>query len=118
MRQHIPDYLLLTGQAPVVVDVKPLHRLSKPEVAFTFDWTREAVPDPRSTHLELISKGWWKAAVSMWSVPSSIACLRGVGRVVPVARCAEVGGGIAVEAQCAESDAVGGRIAEAPCRWR
>jgi hypothetical protein len=27
----------------VVVEVKPLRRLSKPEVAFTFDWTREAV---------------------------------------------------------------------------
>lgn len=47
-RRHIPDYLLLTGQVPVVVDVKPLHRLSKPEVAFTFDWTRRAVE----------SRGW------------------------------------------------------------
>ncbi|MFF4667617.1 hypothetical protein [Streptomyces sp. NPDC001282] len=30
VRRHIPDCLLLTGQVPVVVDVKPLHRLSKP----------------------------------------------------------------------------------------
>ncbi|WP_392751829.1 TnsA-like heteromeric transposase endonuclease subunit [Streptomyces sp. LN590] len=43
VRKHIPDYLLITGQGPVVVDVKPLHRVSKPEVAFTFDWTRRTV---------------------------------------------------------------------------
>lgn len=48
VRKHIPDYLLLTGQVPVVVDVKPLHRLSKPEVEFTFGWTRRAVE----------SRGW------------------------------------------------------------
>jgi hypothetical protein len=28
-RKHIPDYLLITDQVPVVADVKPLHRLSK-----------------------------------------------------------------------------------------
>jgi hypothetical protein len=55
-RKHIPDYLLLTGQVPVVVDVKPLHRLSKPEVAFTFDWTRRAVE----------SRGW---KYEVWSEP-------------------------------------------------
>ncbi|MFG2329840.1 TnsA-like heteromeric transposase endonuclease subunit [Streptomyces sp. NPDC048604] len=43
VRKHIPDYLLVTDEGPVVVDVKPLHRLSKPEVAFTFGWTREVV---------------------------------------------------------------------------
>ncbi|MFD5266810.1 TnsA-like heteromeric transposase endonuclease subunit [Streptomyces sp. NPDC058335] len=42
-RKNIPDYLLMTDQVPVVVDVKPLHRLSEPEVAFTFDWTRRVV---------------------------------------------------------------------------
>ncbi|MET8347116.1 TnsA-like heteromeric transposase endonuclease subunit [Streptomyces microflavus] len=42
-RRHIPDYLLITDQGPVVVDVKPLRRLSRPEVVFTFDWTRELV---------------------------------------------------------------------------
>ncbi|MFJ3995249.1 MULTISPECIES: TnsA-like heteromeric transposase endonuclease subunit [Streptomyces] len=56
MRRHIPDYLLLTGQVPVVVDVKPLQRLSKPEVAFTFDWTRRAVE----------SRGW---KYEVWSEP-------------------------------------------------
>ncbi|MFD9813162.1 TnsA-like heteromeric transposase endonuclease subunit [Streptomyces sp. NPDC059080] len=56
VRRHIPDYLLLTGQVPVVVDVKPLHRLSKPEVAFTFDWTRRAVE----------SRGW---KYEVWTEP-------------------------------------------------
>ncbi|MFI9567847.1 hypothetical protein [Streptomyces rishiriensis] len=39
-----------------MVDVKPLHRLSKPEVAFTFDWTRRAVE----------SRGW---KYEVWSEP-------------------------------------------------
>ncbi|KUH37111.1 transposase [Streptomyces kanasensis] len=59
VRRHIPDYLLLTEQAPVVVDVKPLHRLSKPEVAITFDWTRQAV--------EL--RGW---KYEVWSEPPAV----------------------------------------------
>ncbi len=42
-RKHIPDYLLLTGSGPVVVDVKPRHRLARPEVAQTFGWTRTLV---------------------------------------------------------------------------
>lgn len=42
-RKHIPDYLLLTGTGPVVVDVKPRHRLARPEVALTFGWTRVLV---------------------------------------------------------------------------
>ncbi|MGP4089955.1 TnsA-like heteromeric transposase endonuclease subunit [Streptomyces sp. KR55] len=56
VRKHIPDYLLITGQGPVVVDVKPLHRVSKPEVAFTFDWTRRTVE----------SRGW---QYEVWSEP-------------------------------------------------
>ncbi|MEU2131466.1 TnsA-like heteromeric transposase endonuclease subunit [Streptomyces sp. NPDC018352] len=59
VRRHIPDYLLLTEQVPVVVDVKPLHRLSKPEVALTFDWTRQAV--------EL--RGW---KYEVWSEPPAV----------------------------------------------
>ncbi|MFF3515970.1 TnsA-like heteromeric transposase endonuclease subunit, partial [Streptomyces sp. NPDC002573] len=59
VRRHIPDYLLLTRQVPVVVDVKPLHRLSKPEVAFTFGWTRQAVE----------SRGW---TYEVWSEPSAV----------------------------------------------
>lgn len=42
-RRHVPDYLLITDTGPVVVDVKPRHRLDRPEVAATFDWTREVV---------------------------------------------------------------------------
>ncbi|MEU8522568.1 TnsA-like heteromeric transposase endonuclease subunit [Streptomyces sp. NPDC048577] len=56
VRKHIPDYLLLTDEGPVVVDVKPRHRLEKPEVAFTFAWTREAVT----------SRGW---QYEVWSEP-------------------------------------------------
>lgn len=36
VRKHIPDFLLLTREGPLVVDVKPSRRLETPEVAFTF----------------------------------------------------------------------------------
>jgi hypothetical protein len=55
-RKHIPDYLLLTALGPEVVDVKPRHRLTKPEVAFTFDWTRDLVE----------ARGW---KYTVWSEP-------------------------------------------------
>lgn len=42
-RRHVPDYLLLTDAGPVVVDVKPAHRLDRSEVAATLAWTRTAV---------------------------------------------------------------------------
>jgi hypothetical protein len=42
-RRHIPDYWLLTGDGPVVVDVKPEDRLVDPVVVATFDWAREVV---------------------------------------------------------------------------
>ncbi len=42
-RRHIPDFLLLTDDGPIVVDVKPLGRLAKPSVKSTFAWTRELV---------------------------------------------------------------------------
>jgi len=32
-RKHVPDYLLITDHGPVIVDVKPLRRLSNSEVA-------------------------------------------------------------------------------------
>jgi len=44
--RHIPDYLLLTEDGPVVVDVKPADLLDDPVVAETFGW----VLDPRETH--------------------------------------------------------------------
>lgn len=58
-RKHIPDYLLITDQGPTVVDVKPAHRLSKPEVAATFAWTRAA----------LERRGWM---YEVWSEPNEV----------------------------------------------
>ena len=43
IRRHIPDYLLLTEDGPVVVDVKPADLLDDPEVAETFEWVRDVV---------------------------------------------------------------------------
>jgi hypothetical protein len=48
LRRHVPDCLLFTGAEPVVVDVKPRHRVARPENAFTFAWTKRAVE----------SRGW------------------------------------------------------------
>ncbi|MDX3852952.1 MULTISPECIES: TnsA-like heteromeric transposase endonuclease subunit [unclassified Streptomyces] len=58
VRKHIPDYLLISEDGPVVVDVKPRHRVAKPEVAFTFDWTRRL----------LETRGW---RYVVWSEPAS-----------------------------------------------
>lgn len=41
MRRHIPDYCLLTRDAPIVIDVKPSQKMAKPIVRATFAWTRE-----------------------------------------------------------------------------
>ncbi|BBX30703.1 TnsA-like heteromeric transposase endonuclease subunit [Mycolicibacterium alvei] len=43
VRRHVPDFLLIDEQGPIVVDVKPLARLGKPKVSFTLDWTRKIV---------------------------------------------------------------------------
>lgn len=56
VRRHIPDYMLFTGAEPIVVDVKPRHRVSKPENVFTFAWTKKAVE----------SRGW---RYEVWSEP-------------------------------------------------
>jgi hypothetical protein len=58
-RKHIPDYLLITEHGPTVVDVKPVHRLSRPEVAETFAWTRAA----------LERRGW---RYEVWSEPDEV----------------------------------------------
>ena len=47
-RRHIPDYLFVTNQGPVVVDVKPQRRLADSTTVSTFEWTRAAVQ----------SRGW------------------------------------------------------------
>jgi hypothetical protein len=57
-RKHIPDYFLVTDRGPVVVDVKPGHQLTKPQVAFTFAWTRQLVK----------ARGW---RYEVWSEPPS-----------------------------------------------
>jgi hypothetical protein len=57
--KHIPDFLLLTDRGPMVVDVKPAHRLSKPEIAATFAWTRTA----------LERRGW---IYEVWSEPNEV----------------------------------------------
>jgi hypothetical protein len=56
IRKHIPDYFLVIGHGPVVVDVRPGHLLARPKVAFTFAWTRQLVE----------ARGW---RYEIWSEP-------------------------------------------------
>ncbi|GAA1159747.1 TnsA-like heteromeric transposase endonuclease subunit [Streptomyces hebeiensis] len=56
IRKHVPDYFLSTQRGPVVVDVKPHHRLAQGETAATFAWTRQAVE----------ARGW---RYEVWSEP-------------------------------------------------
>lgn len=44
-RRHIPDFLLSTRNGPIVVDVKPRHRVAVPKVAYTLAWTRHLIED-------------------------------------------------------------------------
>lgn len=71
-RRHVPDYLLLRDDGPIVVDVKPARLLTKPEVAFTFAWTRLVVE----------SRGWRYQIASEPAEPelSSIRFLAGYRR--------------------------------------
>jgi hypothetical protein len=59
VRKHIPDYLLVTDTGPIVVDVKPRHRVDSPDNAFTFTWTRQVVE----------ARGW---RYEVWSEPPSV----------------------------------------------
>jgi hypothetical protein len=43
IRKHVPDFLLVTEEGLVIVDVKPSARLSNPKIRFTLDWTRKLV---------------------------------------------------------------------------
>lgn len=56
VRRHVPDFLLVDEQGPVVVDVKPLARLGNPKVSFVSDWTRKLVE----------GRGW---RYEVWSEP-------------------------------------------------
>jgi hypothetical protein len=55
-RRHVPDFLLITAQGPIVVDVKPLAKLENPRVRFTLEWTRNLVE----------RRGW---RYEIWSEP-------------------------------------------------
>ncbi|WP_424078281.1 TnsA-like heteromeric transposase endonuclease subunit [Mycobacterium sp.] len=55
-RRHVPDFFLTTPDGPIVVDVKPVGRLQKPEIAFTLAWTRRLVQQ----------RGW---RYEIWSEP-------------------------------------------------
>ena len=57
--QHVPDYLLITENGPVVVDVKPKDKLEDPVVASTLAWTRAAIE----------SRGW---SYEVWSEPPAV----------------------------------------------
>jgi hypothetical protein len=59
VRKHVSDYLLLTNTGPIVVDVKPRHRVNRPDNAFTFTWTRQVVA----------SRGW---RYEVWSAPPPV----------------------------------------------
>lgn len=58
-RKHVPDFLLVTESGPIVVDVKPRHRLNWPEVSSTLAWSRAAVE----------SRGW---RYEVWSEPPPV----------------------------------------------
>lgn len=76
MRKHVPDYLLLTDNGPVVVDVKPRSQLDEPKVRLTLDWTRT-----------LVERRGWRYEV--WSEPPATELT-----VVPVAGA--TGGRVAI----------------------
>ncbi len=56
MRKHVPAYVLLTDDGPVVVDVKPRSQLDESKVRLTLDWTRTLVE----------RRGW---CYEVWSEP-------------------------------------------------
>lgn len=69
--RHVPDFLILRrGRVPLVADVKPRHLLTRPKVAFSLGWAREAVE----------SRGWEFEA---WSEPpeAELANVRFPGRL-------------------------------------
>lgn len=55
-RRHVPDFLLVDANGPVIVDVKPVARLDDPKVRFSLGWSRKLVE----------SRGW---RYEVWSEP-------------------------------------------------
>ena len=58
-RRHIPDYLLMADDGPIVVDVKPAAQLARPKVAETLAWTQQVVD----------ARGW---RYEVWTEPSTV----------------------------------------------
>lgn len=58
-RRHVPDFLFLTDDGPLVVDVKPGAFLERPKVADTLAWTEEVITQ----------RGW---SYQVWSEPCPI----------------------------------------------
>jgi hypothetical protein len=58
-RKHIPDYLLLSDDGPIVVDVKPRARLDSVKISFTLGWTKQLVEQ----------RGW---RYEVWSEPPEV----------------------------------------------
>jgi hypothetical protein len=56
MRRHVPDFLLVADDGPLVVDVKPREYLARERTAFTLAWCRAVVED----------RGW---EYEIWSEP-------------------------------------------------
>jgi hypothetical protein len=44
-RRHVPDFLLMNGSVPLIVDVKPASKLIKEDVAFALRWARAVVEE-------------------------------------------------------------------------
>ncbi len=58
-RRHVPDFLLVDADGPVIVDVKPAARLDDPKVRFSLGWSRKLVE----------SRGW---RYEVWSEPPAV----------------------------------------------
>jgi hypothetical protein len=58
-RRHVPDYLLMTDNGPIVVDVKPAAQLARAKIAETLAWTRQVVD----------ARGW---RYEVWTEPSTV----------------------------------------------
>lgn len=59
VRRHVPDFLLMAGSVPLIVDVKPASKLAKEDVAFALGWARAVVEE----------HGW---RYEVWSEPPQI----------------------------------------------
>lgn len=105
-RRHVPDFLLLTGSGPLVVDVKPASKLAKDEVAFVLGWARTVVEnrgwryevwtEPEAARLENIRflagyrRSWLFDPALLASVQASVADGMTLGEVFGSAWQADV----------------------------